>query len=260
MGIIGLQRELVQKSTPYNNISANVQSGVTGALAAEANVDGIRMAFSPKHSMVVCHFPSTDTSYVFDTRVRLEDGTYRCSTWLSSLTTLAYIRDVDNLYGTLSGTTGEVFSYTGNSDDGTAFIFDYESGWLDLGQEMNIYLKFVKRMTTFAFITQNVELTHKVYYDFANDSWNLAKAAQGSAPAEYNTFASGNAVEYNAFGAPGAGSTVVEYGGGVSLRTIDAPLGGGGQYIKVGVRLNTEAGEFVLQQINLFAKVGRIAS
>jgi len=259
-GIVGLRRELVQKSTPFSNISANVQSGVVGATAAETNPDDIRMVYSPKQSMVVCHFPSTDTAYVFDTRMGMQDGTYRCSTWQSSLSGLAYIRSAGNLYGTLSGTTGEVFKYANYSDDGTAFVFDYESGWLDLGEELNIYLKFVKRMTSFVLITKNVEVNHKVYYDFSNDSWNLSKAASGSGSAEYNAFGAvvdGSVqAEYAAFG----DAESVEYGGGVTLQAIDAPLGGGGQYIKVGCRLSTEAGEFTLQQINLFAKVGRIAT
>ena len=259
-GVVGLQRELVQKSTPYSNISKNVQTGVTGATAAMTNKDDIRLVYSPADSMVVAHFPDVDTSYAFDTRVQLEGGAYRCSTWNSSLTTLAYVRAAENFYGTLSGTTGEVMAYSGNDDDGAAYIFDYESGWLDLGEELNIYLKFVKRMTTFVFITQNVELTHKVQYDFSSQEYSLSKAAEGTAPAEYNAFGavvSGSVqAEYASFGA----AESVEYGGGVSLKTIDAPLGGSGQYIKVGLRLSTEAGAFVLQQINLFAKVGRIAT
>ena len=259
-GVVGLKRELVQKSTPFANISANVQSGVTGALAAMTNVDDIRMAYSPKHSMVVCHFPDVDTSYTFDTRGQMEGGQYRSTTWDSSLTTLAYVRAAGNFYGTLSGTVGEVLSYTGSDDDGTAFVFDYESGWLDLGEELNLLLKFVKRMTSFVFITQSVEVTHKVQYDFQNDEFSMVKAATGTSAVEYNAFgavvAGSTQGEYASFGA----AESVEYGGGVTLQTLDAPLGGGGQYIKVGLRLSTEAGEFVLQQINLFAKVGRYAT
>ena len=260
-GIVGLKRELVQKSTPYNNISTNVQSGVTGALAAQGTaVDDIRMAFSPKHSMVVAHFPAVDTSYVFDTRFQMENGAYRCSTWLSSLQALTYVRAADNFYGTLSGATGEVFSYTGNSDNGTAFVFDYESGWLDLGEELNLLLKFVKRMTSFVFITQNVEVTHKVQYDFQNNEFSINKSAQGTPASEYNAFGAVVSGSTQAEYAADGDAESVEYGGGVTLVTLDAPLGGSGQYIKVGLRLSTEAGEFVLQQINLFAKVGRYAT
>nr|NIN97029.1 hypothetical protein [Anaerolineae bacterium]NIQ79976.1 hypothetical protein [Anaerolineae bacterium] len=101
-------------------------------------------------------------------------------------------------------------------------------------------------------------------YDFENDQYSVNKTASGVDVSEYNAAGApveGSAVaEYNEFGNPGAGSTVVEYGGGVTLRTMDAPLGGGGQYIKVGLRLDTSAGDFVLQQLNLYAKLGRLAT
>lgn len=263
-GVVGLQRELVQKSTPFNNISANVQSGVTAATQAMSNKDDITLAYSPHDSMVLAIFPDIATVYCFDTRARMEDGTYRASTWDCPLQTAHYSRGNENFYGSLTGTVGEMMNYTGFNDDGADFYFDYESGWLDLGSELNLYLKFLKRMTSFVFVTANVQVTHKVLYDFSNKQYSLGKAADGSAAAEYNAagaVVSGSTLaEYNAFGSPGAGSTVVEYGGGVTLRTLDAALGGGGQYIKVGLRLNTEAGDFILQQINLYAKVGRLAT
>jgi hypothetical protein len=263
-GVVGLQRELVQKSTPFNNISANVQSGITGATDAMGNNDDITLAYNPHDSMVLAIFPDVDSAYCFDTRAHMDDGTYRASTWNLPLQTASYSRGNENFYGSLYSTVGEMMNYTGFNDDGVDYYFDYESGWLDLGQEMNLYLKFVKRMTSFTFVTANVQVNHKVMYDFSNKQYVLAKAAEGSAVSEYNAYgavvAGSTLAEYNAFGSPGSGSTVVEYGGGISLRTLDAPLGGGGQYIKIGLRLNTEAGSFVLQQINLYAKVGRLAT
>jgi len=259
-GIVALRRELVQKSTPFNNLSKNVQSGVTGAADAEATKDNITLTYNPHKSMVIAIFPSTDTAYAFDTRSPLEDGSYRATTWDTTLQTAAYIRGVENWYGSLTGTVGEVCSYSGFTDDGTNFFFDYESGWLDLGNEQNLLLKFVKRMTSFVFVTANVTVTHKVQYDFTNKTFSLDKAAGGSSITEYNAFgavvAGSTQGEYASFGA----AESIEYGGGVSLRTLDASVGGSGQYIKIGLRLNTNAGSFVLQQINLFAKIGRLAT
>jgi hypothetical protein len=261
-GIVALERELVQKSTPFQNISKNVQSGVTGASDAVSNKDDITLTYNPHLSLVLAIFPDVDTMYCFDTRQALEDGAYRATSWESSLQTAEYVRGVENWYGSLSATAGEVMQYNGNDDDGTNYFFDYESGWLDLGQEMNSYLKFVKRMTSFTFITQNVTVTHKVKYDFNSNSYTFDNSVPATSKAEYNAW---NAVvdgsaqaEYNSFTSPV--STVAEYGGGVALRTLDAHPGGGGQYIKIGLRLNTLAGSFVLQQINLHAKIGRLAS
>jgi len=259
-GIVALGRELVQKSTPFNNISKNVQSGLTGAADAMSNKDDITLVYNPHRSIVLAIFPDVETVYCFDTRGAMEDGTYRASTWNTTMQTAEYIRGVENFYGSLKGTVGEVMSYSGNSDDGADIFFDYESGWLDLGAEQNLYLKFLKRMTSFTFVTANVQVTHKVLYDFSNKTYTLAKSAEGSGTAEYNAYnavvAGSTQAEYAAYGA----AEQVEYGGGVSLRTLDAPLGGSGQYIKIGLRCNTEAGDFVLQQINLYAKIGRLAT
>jgi len=262
-GVVNLQRELVQKSTPFQNASKNIQSGVTAALDAMTSKDDITMCYSPKHSMVVCMFPDIDIAYTFDTRQPMEDGAYRATSWNVPLETLAYDRSVENFRASLTTTVGEVMSYQGYDDDGVAYIFDYESGWLDLGQEMNVLLKFVKRFTSFIFVTKNVTVTHKIKYDFSSNTYSVGVAAIGSPATEYNAY---NAVvdgsaqgEYNAYGVP-LDSTVVEYGGGVALRTLEAPGQSGGQYIKIGLRLNNNSGSFVLQQINLFAKVGRIAT
>lgn len=260
-GVINLSRELQSKTTPFQNISKNVQSGITGATNASAVMDDISLVYSPKHSLVVANFPQPARSYVFDTRIRLEDGSFRASTWTSPLQTLFYVRAQDNLLGSLTTAAGEIMSYNNSDDDGAAYIFDYESGWLDMGQELNVLLKFVKRMTSFTFVTQNVVVTHKIKYDFQNTQHAFDVSAKGSRIAEYGSSEYGTNGVYNVNDntlTPGV--DVSEFGGGVSLRTLDAPGAGGGQYIKIGLRLDNNTGEFVLQQINLYAKVGRIAT
>jgi hypothetical protein len=266
-GVVGLQRELVQKSTPYQNISKNVQSGVTGAASAMTDVNDITLEYSPKHSMVIANFPEVTKSYVFDTRAPLEDGSFRATSWTSPLQTTRYIRGADNLYGTVTGTVGEVMQYSNYDDDGASFVFDYESGWLDLGEELNLLLKFVKRMTSFTFVTKNVTVTHKIKYDFRNDQYSFNVAAGGGQASQYGSAATTKFAEYGSNGSydltdinATPGTDIAEYGGGVSLRTLDAPGSGNGQYIKIGLRLDNNSGDFVLQQINLFAKVGRIAT
>jgi hypothetical protein len=160
-GIVALRREIVQKSTPFNNISKNIQSAVTAATDAMSDNNDITLTYNPNKSMVLAIFPDIDAVYAFDTRAQLEDGSFRATSWNTTLQTAEYIRGIENWYGSLTSTVGEVMTYSGNSDDGTNYFFDYESGWLDLGEELNAHLKFLKRMTTFSFITQNVQLVFK---------------------------------------------------------------------------------------------------
>lgn len=260
-GVVGLRRELVQRSTPLTNISKNVQSLVIENTQGATDVDDITLDYNPKENLVVLNFPDTNISVTFDTRAPLEDGAYRATTWGSDLQTLTYIRGVQSFYGSLTGTVGEVMNHTGFDDNAVSYFFDYESGWLDLGEEMNNYLKFVKRLTSFVFVEENVEITHKVAYDFGADSYSLQKSALGGKASEWGQFEWGANGVYDVDDASAvAGTDVAEWASSIQLRTLDAPMGRSGQYIQVGLSLNTQAGEFALQQINLYAKVGRIAT
>lgn len=265
-GIVGLKRELVQRSTPFSNISRNVQSSITTWAAEEADENNITMEYDLTNDFVVCVFPTVNKQVVFDTRISAPtpgedfDSGFRATTWTSDAQTVAYIRNSQELYASLTGVAGEVFNYTGTSDDGESFSFNYESGWLDLGQEAAQYLKFVKYLTSFVLIEQNVEVIHKIAYDFGKREYSIAKSGVGSMQSEYNI------AEYGSNGSRDPsdpdltpGTDVAEYSGSISLRTLKAPGQGSGQYIKVGIALDTESGDFALQQINLFAKIGRMA-
>lgn len=261
-GLVALKRELVQKSTPVNNLSKNVQSSIIAFINNETSADDITVAYSPIQAMVVANFPTSDKQVVFDVRAPMEDGTFRATTWTSDLQTLTYDRRNKRLVGTLTGTVGELMSYSGHSDDGTTYSFDYESGWLDLGTELNVFLKFIKRLTSFVFVEKNVAVSHKVYYDFATAGYTLQKSITGGRAIEWGQFEWGANGKYDKDDALAvAGTDIAEWAAQVQLATIDAPtFGGGGQYIKVGLSLNTAAGNFILQQINLYAKIGRNAT
>lgn len=260
-GIVGLRREIQQRSTPFQNISKNIQSAVLNAMSGEDDHNNITLAYSPKESLVVAVFPSSRQQFTFDTRMPLEDGSYRATSWTSDLQTLTYVQDTAKLLGSFTTVAGEVLEYAGFSDDGTAYAFDYESGWMDLGSEQNLYLKFVKRLTTFVFVEKNVIITHKINYDFGLKSFTFQKSAAGGSVAEYGISEYNGNDSFPGYIDPADQSKgVSEYGGGITLRTIDQPGKSGGQFIQIGLRLNTASGDFSLQQINLFAKIGRLAT
>jgi len=127
---------------------------------------------------------------------------------------------------------------------------------------MNTYLKLLKRLTSFVYITQSVIVTHKVSYDFGLSEQNLQKSVTGGGTAQWGLAEWGSNGVYDVNDAAlVAGTDVSEWSGAsTTLKTMDAPIGGSGQYIQVGIRLDTNSGEFSLQQINLFAKIGRLAT
>jgi hypothetical protein len=266
-GIVGLQRELVQRSTPITNLSRHIQSEIIACIDSEANVDNMTLEYAPVENLAVLVCPTTRRQFTFDTRQFMEDGTYRSSTWTSDVQTVAYVRESTDLHASLATVDGEIMNYEGTTDDGTTFAFDYESGWLELGPELNAALKFVKRITSYVFIEKNVTISYKIKYDFGLNEFVLQNAGSGGVVSEWGTFEWSDGTDNDTGGVfdindatltPGVDRA--EWSGSIALRTIDAPGKGSGQYIKVGLRLDTNAGAFALQQLNLYAKLGRPAT
>lgn len=260
-GISTLRREIQERSTPTTNLSRHIQTEIISAMDNESSVDNMTLMYSPEKNLVVLCAPDTGTQYAFDTRVALPDGTYRATTWSSDLRTLAYDRAAKRVLGSFRSVVGEVMEYTGTTDNGVSFSFDYESGWLELGEEMNTVLKFVKRVTSFVFLGQDVVISYKLDYDFGLKSFVLQNSGSGGVVSEWGTFEWGTNGVYdinNTDLTPGV--DYAEWSGSIALRTIDAPGKGSGQYIKVGLTLDTNSGAFALQQLNLYAKIGRQAT
>jgi hypothetical protein len=258
-GIQTMSRMLQAKTTPTFNMSRNVQSKMLNYLAASTDDNDITLMYSPSEEFILAIFPDVDKVICIDTKQQLQDSTFRVSEWATDLQTACYLTN-RTLMGSLTGTVGELFLHSKFNDDGTSYDFAYQSGWLDLGQDFNQYLKFVKKLTSFAFIGSDVTLNFNVEYDFGSKSFTVAKSAIGSAGAEFNVS------EFYDVATPGykdpanTSLGITEFSGGVSLRTMAIPGQGSGQYIKVGVNLDSAQDTFALQQINLFAKIGRIAT
>lgn len=260
-GIFSLGRELVQRSTPINNISRYVQTDIIEAMETEIDLDQLTMEYSPEDSLVVLCLPDSGRQFVFDTRAPLEEGAYRSTTWSADIQTLRYIRGVRKLYGSLVGEAGSVMEHSGNEDNGGTFAFTYESGWLELGEEIDKNLKFVKRIASFVFIEKNVSVTYSLQYDFGLKSVVTQAQASGGQASEWNNFEWGDNGVYDLTDPQAVpGVDWGQWSGNIALRTIDVQSGGSGQYIKVGLRLDTNSGGFALQQLNLYAKLGRQAT
>jgi len=241
-GVQNLNRAFQDKTTPTSNLSRNVQGRVLGYLDNETDDDDITMTYSPREDLVLLIFPSSNKVVAFNTKQQMEDGTYRVSEWSTTLQTAAYRTNDRSLLGSLTGTVGELMLYSGFSDDGASYDFSYESGWLDLGEAAQ-YIKFVKRLTSFVFVQADTTINFTLFYDFNTVPTSVPAAAAGSVGAEYSV------AEWNED----------EYSGGITIRSLSIPGQGSGQYIKVGANLDTASAQFALQQINLYARVGRIA-
>jgi len=259
-GLHSMSRVLQDKTTPTMNMSRNVQSKFLGYLDAETDLDDLTLTYSPREEFVLATFPTSGKTMCFDTRLQLQDGTFRASEWTVGLQTTVYLID-RSMRASLTDTVGEVMTYTGQNDNAESFSFSYESGWLDLGQELSGLLKYVKKLTSFVFVGSDTTLNFTLKYDFQSNPKTIPTAVVGSIGAQFNLSEFSDSAGGIGYADPAnIASGESEFSGGVSLRAISAPGKGGGQYIKVGVHLDNAKGTFALQHINLFAKIGRIAT
>lgn len=266
-GVTSLGRELVQRSTQIQNVSKNVQPTILAALDNELTGDDVTLEYVPSENFVLAIFPASEQTFVFDAERILQDGTAKTTLWSVPLQTASYALSGKILRGSLSldsssAVAGELYSHSGFTDDGDAYPFSYESGWLDMGEEAAMFNKYVKKMSSIVFVSQNTTVNHTIKYDFGEGSETIpVNVTTASASSEYNI------AEYGSNGSRDpndgtlvAGTDVAEYAGAtISLQKLSAPGAGGGQYMKVGLSLNNNSAEFALQSINLFAKIGRIA-
>lgn len=260
-GVQTLNRAMQDKTTPTNNVSKNIQSTVLAYLLQETDDNDITMMYSPKEDMVLLVFPQSNKAVYFDTRGQMQDGTYRAAEWATTMQTAHYFQSDRETYGSLTGTVGEVMKYSGHSENGIAYDFSYTSGWLDFGQQLNQYLKYPKRLTSFVFVDAATTLNYALYYDFNTNARTTSVTSVAASGAEFNISEFSDSGAGIGYEDPAASGTLKEseFGGGVSLQELSIPGKGGGQYIKVGLNLSTASEDFALQQINLYAKVGRTA-
>jgi len=260
-GLQALSRALQDKTTPTTNVSRHVQSTTLAYLTAESDKDDITVLYSPVEDFVLVVFPQSNKVKCFDTRNPMEDGSYRSTEWSTTLQTATYFTSDQQVYGSFTGVVGEIMKHADFNDDGLSYDFTYQSGWLDFG-ELNQYLKFVKRLTSFMFVGTDTQVNFTLNYDFDTNAFNEVISAAGSQGSEFNISeftGGGSGLGYIIPTAPANALKETEFGGSIALRKLTVPGKSGGQYVKVGCTLSTAKGNFALQSINLFAKIGRIA-
>lgn len=251
-GLVSLGRLIQEKSNPINNLSKNVHDELMMDFNDSSfDKSRLRSVYSPRNRFYLLSLPKESSSglgdelgktYIFDTRVRLEDGSVRClGTWTGLVPTVLIDRNNRDLLSANISNTGELFKYAGQTDDGASYSFEYRSGWSDLGAPG--ILKILKRFSGvfFADFTTTVNFTWA--WDFSNNFSTRTKTfASGGAGAEWGVAEWG----------------IGEFSGGVGLREGKTVPDGTGEYIKWGIQSDIEGQQLSVQQLELFAKLGRL--
>jgi hypothetical protein len=239
-GVQSLGRVIQEKSNPVTNLSKSVRNSLIDSLRAVA-ATSIRSAYSPELGFYLLTVPGSVT-WVLDQSRRYRDSEGDELSIVTKWDLAPYswlVRSNGDIY--LGGSWG-VGLYGGTDDAGAPFRLSYESPWLDLGEDFGNRLKMLKRLGAILFVTNSTDIVFKWSVDFDEDFRSITRSVESDASSEWGI------AEYS----------VDEFAGGLSLRLIRAPARDKGQYFRLALEAEV-TGTFAIQQIELFAKMGRLA-
>jgi len=245
-GFRSLSRTIADEGAlPFRDISKNVRDDIINDIEAETS--NIKALYSQENAFVLLTFPTLNKLYCFDTRRPLEDGSHRTTTW-SGINPTAMHRASD---GTIYlGEPLGIGQYTGYSDNSVGYVLKYYSPSLDFsnaesdtGDETAQLLKFLKKVGITAVGAQSPTVQIKWAYDFSSNFKSQVVTLDSANYAEYNVS------EYN---------SGVEYSASIIINEPRVNTTGSGTSFTVGIESTITQAEFSLQQINIYATIGRL--
>jgi len=241
-GVRSFARTIVEKSAPLGDLSKNVRSDLMQVVAGET-LANIKSVYSESEAFYLITVPSIKEVYCFDTRVQLQDGSFRVTKWDSIEPTALLSRRNGDV---LIGKNGYVGKYGTYQDYTSLYRMMYYTNHADLGNA-NV-TSVLKRLKVVVIGGTNQYVTVKWGFDFiANyQSANALIPAQGVS--EYGI------AEYGANGSP-----VAYYSEGVALQTLSVQATGSGKIVQTGYESNISGSPLSIQRIEIQFKDGKIS-
>ena len=238
-GLRSFGRTIREKSMPVSSLSKTITKDIIGLIQGENNF--FRSVYSPEESFYLLTFVGQTTTFCFDVRGSLEDGSFRVTRWPGSEFT-AYTRlQNGSLY---IGSEDGISKYDGYSDNGTSYRFKYFSPSLTFGDTSR--LKILKKVKPTLVGANSATVFMKFAYDFATSYRTTEFTVGNQNPAFFNV---------NEFGADS--SPLSEFTGGelTNQRSLNAV--GSGSTVVVGLESDINGFALSLQEINLLALMGK---
>ncbi len=247
-GVQSLVRVTQSTSNPVNTLSAPIRSQLLSYVNG-AVPNTVRSAYSAKYGLYLLTFPAVSDStsgltYAFDTKFPYEDPLTGVRLNIITTWTLAPTAWCAKQNGTLLGGLGDgIIEYGGSTlDDGETFRFIYQSPWLDFGEDFADRVKLMKRLGAIIYVQGATQVIYSWGTDFSEDKTQVSKEYAADGLAEWGI------AEFD----------IAEFSGGLNLQIIKLAARARGQYFRLGVEAVID-GEFAIQQLELFTKIGRLA-
>ena len=255
-GLRSFGRTIQEKSLPITDLSATVKTELIQEI--ENRSSPTASVYSPENSFYLITFPNSTTTYCFDLKGRLENGSYRVTRWSSAPFT-AYERKVDGtLYvgtydgvGEYSGFYDQYWDTTTSTIANSSYRFRYYSPGLTFGDPSK--LKFLKKLRPTIVGANSASVSVRWSYDFKTSYRTQTFQVGDQVPYYYNEAAS----LYGESTDPADPYTPAEFTGGenISRKAINAT--GGGSVITIGLESDIEGAGLSLQEINVLALIGK---
>jgi hypothetical protein len=251
-GLCSLRRVIIERSSPLRELSKNVRNYLLNTIAQETLAD-LKSTYNNFYGFYLLLCPVTGRKFVFDSKFDIPEaqeintqtsaGAWRVTEWDGfAFTALVTLKDGKTMY---SGKAGKLYTYdTGYTDAGSTYAFTYNSGWLTINEQLKDHFKFLKRLSCICTAANSTIVTLQWGFDFSDTLSSSQKTISNS----------GTGMEW------GTGEWGIDEWGPPSspLAAFELPATGSGQFIKVGLQMTVNGASFALQQLQLFAKVGRI--
>jgi hypothetical protein len=247
-GLQSLGRVIQFKSNPMVTLSRNVRTDILATIASQRATDAdfnqVRATFSPEEGIYIINFPVTDEQYVLDAHHPFSDDddetVFPVTTWVLGGTINGLLStDAGTL---LFGSAGVVGKYSNFQDNASSYDFEFKTGWLDFG-ELNHRLKMLK------------EIVATVAVSSASVTWNWEWDFSGTELTRTFSYPAGSNAEWGI-----AEWGEAQWSGGAVLQRKTLPAHGEGQFIRLGCTVTVNNFDFVIQQMSIAPKIGRMVT
>jgi hypothetical protein len=236
-GVRSFARTIIEKSAPIGDLSKNIRSDFMAIVGSET-LANIKTVYSETEAFYLLTLPTIKQVYCFDTRVQLQDGSFRVTNWNSIEPTALLSRRNGDV---LIGKNGYIGKYSNYQDHTSAYRMQYYTNHADLGNA-NV-TSLLKRLKVVVIGGTNQYVTIKWGFDFSTNylSANALIPAQGIY--EYGI------AEYD----------VAEYSSGVALQTLSVAASGSGKIVQTGYEANINGAALSIQRIEIQSKDGKMS-
>lgn len=235
-GVRSLMRTIQEKSAPMRTISRNVNDDIQQYIDV-ANTSNILAGYSPADAFYLLTFGDNNTTYCFDLKSQMQDGSNRVTTW-TGITPSAYLYTQDRtLY---LGQTGFVGAYSTYKDNGSSYRMSYYTGWIDFGKPTAYAILKKIRMTLSGGYNQNV--VFKWGFDYISPIAKQSTLLDKTLSSEYNVS------EY----------AIAEYNVDTLTSIVSVSASGTGRVCQVGFESQITDYPVSVQKIDIYIKEGRI--